>query len=61
MLIEHLGIGVASDYVEGLIGICTKVINTQASLRPQKVAACDLLTCLATHLKPVAEHIVPSY
>jgi hypothetical protein len=28
---------------------------------PQKVAACELLTCLGERLREAAEHVVPAY
>ena len=56
-----MGIGIAQNYIEGLISICLKAINTPSNSTEKKKSACDLLTTLGTHLKPVAEHAVPTY
>eukprot|EP00347_Sterkiella_histriomuscorum_P007209 403349842 len=63
LLIQHLGIRVAKDYIEGLITISNKVIGMQQSVTNafHKQAACDLLTILGQNLKEFAAHIVPTY
>lgn len=52
---------VAKDFVDGLVNLCVKVINTQANAVFHKKAACDLLTILGENLKDFADTIVPTY
>ncbi len=56
-----MGIKVAQDYTESLVGICYKVLSNPSSLLPQKTEACNLLALLGEQLKPAVATIVPAY
>ena len=63
-LIQTLGIRIVvsstSNHLDGLLKVAFKAMQPTAR-QPQKIAACELLSCLGDQLREAAEHVVPAY